>query len=62
VVEAGGEANLALEALGAERGSQAGIEHLEGDRPLVPEVLSQPDRGHAAPPELALALEQVAAR
>ena len=49
-----GEADLALEPVGPERGGQLGVEHLEGDRPVVPEVLGQEDRGHAAAAELAL--------
>ena len=38
MLQPGGEADLALEALGAERGGQLGVEHLERDRPVVPEV------------------------
>ena len=30
------------------------VEHLDGDRPIQPEVARQPDRRHAAAPELAL--------
>ena len=54
MLEPGGEPDLALEALGAERGGQLGVEHLERDRAVVLEVLGQVDRGHAAAPELAL--------
>ena len=35
-------------------GGQLGVQHLEGDRPVVPEVLREVDRRHAAAPELAL--------
>ena len=34
------------------------MEHLQGDRAVVPEILGETDRGHPAPPELAF--EQVA--
>ena len=54
MLQPGGEADLALEALGPERGGQLGVEHLERHRPVVPEVLGEIDRGHAAAPELAL--------
>ena len=49
-----GESDLALEALGPERGGELGVEHLERDRPLVPEVVGEVDGGHAAAAELAL--------
>ena len=39
-------------------GGELGTEHLDGDLPLVPQVLGQVDGGHPALPELAL--EQVA--
>ena len=54
VLQAGGGLDLALEAVGAERLGQLGMEHLERDRPLVPEVVGQKDRGHAPAPEFAL--------
>ena len=54
MLEPGGELDLALEALGAEGGSQLGVEDLERDRAVVPEVLGEVDRGHAAPAELTL--------
>ena len=54
VLEPGGEADLALEPVGAERGGQLGVQHLERDRAVVLEVLGQVDRGHAAAPELAV--------
>ena len=54
MLQPGGEADLPLEPLGAEAGGQVQMEHLERDRPVVPEVLRQPDRGHAAAAELAL--------
>ena len=58
MLEPGGEPDLALEALGAERGGELGMEHLERDRAVVPEVLGEVDRGHA--PAAELALERVA--
>ena len=33
---------------------QLGVQHLEGDGSVVPEVVREVDRGHAAPAELAL--------
>ena len=54
MLEPGGEADLALEALGAERGGELGMQDLEGDRPVVAEVVGEVDRGHAAAAELAL--------
>jgi hypothetical protein len=35
VLQAGGDGDLAQEALGAERLGQLGMEHLERDRPVV---------------------------
>ena len=54
MLQPGGELDLALEALGTERGGELGMEHLEGDRPVVPEITGEIDGGHAAAPELAL--------
>ena len=54
VLEAGGEADLALEAIGAEGGGDLGVEDLERDRAVVPQVLREIDRGHAPAPELPL--------
>jgi acetylornithine deacetylase/succinyl-diaminopimelate desuccinylase-like protein len=53
VLEPGGEADLALEPLEAERGGEAGVEHLEGHRAVVLEVAGEVDGGHAAPADLA---------
>ena len=58
MLEPGGGLDLALEALRAERRAELGVEHLERDGPLVPDVAREVHRGHAAAPELAL--EQVA--
>ena len=54
MLQPGGELDLALEALGAERGGELGMQHLERDRAVVLEVLGEVDRGHAAAAELAL--------
>jgi hypothetical protein len=54
VLESGSELDLALEAFGAERVSQVRVQHLERDRPVVAQVLSEEDGGHAAVTELAL--------
>ena len=48
-----------------EAGGELGTQQLEGDRPVVPQVVGTIDNGHAAPPELAVeavAAGQVAAR
>jgi hypothetical protein len=54
VLEAGGEPDLALEALGAKRLGQLGMEYLERDGAVVAEVLCEVHRGHAAAAELTL--------
>ena len=59
MLQPGGDADLALEPLRAERRGQLGMEHLERDRPVVPEVPGEPDGGHAAAAELALELVSV---
>ncbi len=53
MLEPGGHPNLAPEAVGAEGGSQVGIEQLERDG-SAGAVVGQEDGGHAAAPELAL--------
>ena len=54
MLQPGGEADLALEPLEAERGGEAGVKDLERDRTVVPEVVGQPDGGHPAPADGAL--------
>ena len=54
VLQAGGGPDFALEAFWAERGSQLGMKHLQGDRAVVLEVVGEVHRGHAAPAQLAL--------
>ena len=46
--------DFALKAFRAERLGQLCMQHLERDGSIVPEVDREKDRGHAAPPELAL--------
>ena len=60
MLQPGGQLDLPLEPLGAERGRQLGMEHLQGDGALVAKVLGQVNGGHPAPAELAL--ESVALR
>ena len=54
MLEAGRELDFALEAFGAKRASEIGVQHLERDRSVVPQVLSEENGSHAAAPELAL--------
>ena len=49
-----GDADLAQEPLGAERGGELGLQDLERDRAIVLEVVREEDGRHAAAPELAL--------
>ena len=54
VVEPGGEPDLPDEPLGAQRVRQLGMENLQGDGAVVPDIAGQVDGGHAAAAELAL--------
>ncbi len=54
MLEAGGELDLALEPLGAERCGQLGMEQLQGDRPIMANIVGQVDGGHATAPQFAL--------
>jgi hypothetical protein len=54
VLQPGGEADLALEALRPQRRGQLGMEHLERHRPVVPDVVREVDRRHPAPAQLPL--------
>ena len=54
MLEPGGGADLAQESLGAEARAEVGMQDLEGDGPVVPEVAGEVDGGHAAAAELAL--------
>src|SRR5687767_2776561 len=53
MLELGGEADLALEAFGAQR-TELGPEHLERHRAVVLEVTGEIDRSHAPAPKLTL--------
>ena len=46
--------DLSLKAVGAKRDRQFRVQHLQRHRPVVPEIVGQIDRGHAAPAQLAL--------
>src|SRR6185436_7167495 len=46
--------DLLQEPLRSEGSEQLAAEHLERDRPVVPEIVRQPHRRHSAPAELAL--------
>ena len=54
MLQPGRELDLALEPLGAQDRRQLGMQHLQGDRPVVLQVVGQVDRGHAPAPELSL--------
>jgi hypothetical protein len=54
VIQSGGGVNLSQEALGAERGSQLGVQHFERDEAIVLEVPGEVYRRHPAAPELTL--------
>jgi hypothetical protein len=57
VLQPGGEADLALEALGAECVGQLGMQDLEGDGAVVSFVVREVHRSH--PPAAELALDRV---
>jgi hypothetical protein len=54
MLQAGHQADLAEEPLGAERGGEPWVEHLECHGPVVPEIVREVNRGHATASELAL--------
>jgi hypothetical protein len=54
MLEPSGETDLALEALGAEGVPEVRMQHLEGDGPVVAEIVRQVDGRHAAVTELAV--------
>ena len=54
--------DLGDEALGAQHGGELGLEHLERDATVVPQVLRQVDGGHATLAQLALDAVAVAER
>jgi hypothetical protein len=54
MLQRGGEADLAEEAVHADRAGELGAKDLDGDQPLVPQIAREPDGGHPAPAQLAL--------
>jgi hypothetical protein len=54
MLQAGGDPDLLKESLRSERGGELGAQDLERDGPIVPEIVGEVDRGHAAASELAL--------
>jgi len=58
VLEPGGELDLAEESIRTEGSRELWAKQLERDRPIVPQVLGEPDGTHAAAAELTL--EEVA--
>jgi hypothetical protein len=54
VLQVGGELDLGQEALRADDGGKLGPQHLDGDSTVVPEILGEIDRGHAAGADLLL--------
>ena len=54
VLEVGGELDLGQEALGADDGRELGAQHLHRHPPIVPQVLGEIHRGHAARADLVL--------
>ena len=54
MLKPGGEPDLALEAVGAERRGELREQDLQGDRAVMLEVLGQIDRSHPATSERAL--------
>jgi hypothetical protein len=54
MLQPGGEADLPLESLRAERDRELGMEHFEGNRSIVPQVVREEHGGHATSSQLAL--------
>ena len=54
VLQPRGDTNLAEESVAGEAGAELGAQHLEGDRPVVPQVVRPVDERHAAPTQLAV--------
>jgi hypothetical protein len=54
VLEPGDELDLALEALRTEGGGDLGVEDLERDRAVVPQIMGEVDDSHPTTSELAL--------
>jgi hypothetical protein len=54
VLQPGREPDLPLEALGAQRGGKLGLQQLQGDGAVVPQIMREEHRGDAAVAQLAL--------
>jgi hypothetical protein len=54
VLQIGGELDFLQKALRSEQRGELRMEHLDGDRTVVPMILCQVDRGHVPSPELTL--------
>ena len=54
MLQLGGELDLALEPLGADRGGQLRVQDLDGDLAARAARRGEEDRGHAATPQLPL--------
>jgi hypothetical protein len=52
VLQAGREPDFTLEAFGTESRRELGMQDLKGHLAVVPQVVRDVDRGHAAAPEL----------
>ena len=62
MLEPCGQADLQQEAVGADADAERGVEDLQGDRPIVAEVVSQVDGRHPTPAELPLHAIAIAER
>jgi hypothetical protein len=60
--EAGGDLDLAQEALGTDDGGELGVQDLDRHLAGVLQIVGQVDRGHATPAQLALKLVAVSKR
>ena len=54
MLESRARADLAEKAIGAECGAEVGVEDLDGDVAVMPEVMGEEDGGHAAGADLAV--------
>jgi hypothetical protein len=54
VLQVSGDLDLVQEPLGAKHGGKFGVQHLDGDLAVVPDVVRKIDRRHAAAAELTL--------
>ena len=54
MLQVGGDPDLAQEALATKRCGEFRMQHLEGDGPVVLDVVREEDGGHATPAEFAL--------